>query len=589
MSTLQDVLKRYDNPSKKRFSEINFTRELDQLPEKYWTHKEFRSEYLAFSFMEDAGQEHWGTFYGPFMEGEHKDSGELILRPDIKNITAYDISYWESRASASVNPLMKMRYLGLVYDFKKKITGHSPSFKDIIRPYIEVIIQVVSERYHEHDHEGYCLMERALDISIQVNALDLFEQAQEVLWDYDHQVGDDNSPGLWGRHFKLMLKYLDRYGRYESKLVLEHEECFNRIEKLILDGGDSIDLLKDQCELLCDYYQRRGIRDKIVELMNRMYSAIKPFIMVKGGVWAHGMIQSTQALYRKYHLYKEAKRLFTDIQDLGQSALESMTEHRFSLPINKENLDAFIEDFLSGTPREIFEKYLFENIPNIAIERQKLKEREKQDPLSYLCNTVIFDFLGYPISNIGTGKDSEHQKLMYEIYQGMILQAIYLKIEVDKMRENNVLSKEVVFDAFKGSPLMLEEQRGIFERGIEAYFEGDYIVACHLLVPLFEAAIRQLVALCEGEILRPSKDPSKGNEYISLEGLLNSDRVREVLEEDIQMYFKNLFTEQSGWNLRNRISHGLLSTDQFNSVVADRVFHAFCLLSLIKLKDKEVG
>jgi hypothetical protein len=85
-----------------------------------------------------------------------------------------------------------------------------------------------------------------------------------------------------------------------------------------------------------------------------------------------------------------------------------------------------------------------------------------------------------------------------------------------------------------------------------------------------------------GEILRPKYNPDEGNEYKSLEGLLCQECVRDALGNDITTYFKVLFTDSNGGNLRNNVSHGLLIANAFNEDMANRVFHAFLILSLVK-------
>ncbi len=591
MDTLKEILDIYDNPGKKRFTNFDITGDLSGLPEDVRNQKDTQSELLAFSFQNNTGKDHWNTYYGPLTTWKRKDTGEEILRPDIKDITPDDIAYWESRASISKNPLMKMRYAGLVFDFKKKITGEMPNYEKITRPYTESIIQVVAGEYHNHSIEGYYFLERALQMASMIHAKDLFDQAQKVLWDYDHKVADDNSPGLWGRHFQLMLDYIDRYAQYEIMLVQEHEERFSRLESKALKNGGATDqyvhLMNDQCGLLCDYYTRKKQPEKAKEHLDRLQTAMRASFILRGGIWSQAMLQRLQVEYRKYHLYKEANRLFIDIQDLGKSALESMRRHEFSVPIDNNQLNAFVEDFLSGTPRDVFIKYVTNNIPKINIERQHQKEEAEQFPLLDFIRTTTFDSSGNPIKNVGMGKDAEHQKLMYSMYKRMIISAVFLRIEVTKMEEKKILSKDVILDEFKDSLLISKTQFGIFERGIEAYFDHDYLVTCHLLIPLFESTIRRLTAFQGGQILRQSKDPLNGNEYIALDSLLDCNEIKNLLKEDVQMYFKNLFTDQNGWNLRNLTSHGLIQTNEFNSTTADRIVHAFCLLSMIKLNDSE--
>lgn len=72
-------------------------------------------------FQDNTGKDHWGTFLGPLTTWKRKDTGEEILCPDKRLIIIDHIDYWERRSVETCNPLMKMRYLGLVFDFKRVI------------------------------------------------------------------------------------------------------------------------------------------------------------------------------------------------------------------------------------------------------------------------------------------------------------------------------------------------------------------------------------------------------------------------------------------------------------------------------------
>ena len=112
--------------------------------------------------------------------------------------------------------------------------------------------------------------------------------------------------------------------------------------------------------------------------------------------------------------------------------------------------------------------------------------------------------------------------------------------------------------------------------------EKDYIVACHILVPLFESVIRNLAASTGHEVLRASGEPEEGNEYVSLEKLLGVLEQDDNEHKDIYVYFKNLFTDKFGWNTRNLLCHGALASSAFNNTLANRIVHAFLLLSQIR-------
>ena len=99
---------------------------------------------------------------------------------------------------------------------------------------------------------------------------------------------------------------------------------------------------------------------------------------------------------------------------------------------------------------------------------------------------------------------------------------------------------------------------------------------------MFESAIRVLCKINGGDILRPKNNPDEGNEYKSLEGMLSQGCVINALGDNITTYFRVLFTDSNGGNLRNNVSHGTLPASSFSAGVANRIFHAFLLLSLLK-------
>lgn len=107
-----------------------------------------------------------------------------------------------------------------------------------------------------------------------------------------------------------------------------------------------------------------------------------------------------------------------------------------------------------------------------------------------------------------------------------------------------------------------------------------FLVACHLLVPIFESAIRRLAAYSGINVFSLNKDGD--NEYKTLDKLLENLKEDKRIPTDIYEYFQNLFTDKFGWNIRNLISHGLLQAGAFNKTMADRIVHAFLTLSLIK-------
>lgn len=590
--TLNETLLSFDSTERKGFYDYEVVEAINELPEDIRNSRDAQYEILAFSFSENA-EKYWGTFYGPKITWKRKDTGEDIYTPDRSQISADAISYWEDRANIVVNPLLKMRYTGLVLDFKKFVTGKQPDFQKNWKGNIISILETVEGDYPEHALSCYYYTKHALDLSVTINDKSLIERSVEAFLTLDKKYAtDDDKPGLWARTFEALLKHRDCFSKYENDILQAHIERFDRFEKLAMAEGAQTDIhghhMQDQAELLAEYYKLTGYVGDIKPLLDRTMNAFRKSFKLRGGMWAQGMIEIMQRLYRKYHLYKEANYLLAEIRQLGEAALKDLSPISISIPIDNALIEQHWNRMLSGTPEEQGLKFLLEYLPRIDNERA-IQEKEKEEaPFFDMMRTTTINSKGIPISYLGVGHNSEYQKLIYGIYNRLRMVNSFLHQHIQKLKECGLLTTDYVMNSmFKDSLVILNEQRNILERGFEAFFQEDYLVACHLLIPQFESVIRNVCVTTGGEILRPKSNPEAGNEYKSLEGLLDQDCVKKALGEDIVTYYKVLFTDSSAGNWRNLVCHGLLGADAFNADMADRVFHAFLILSLVKPIEKD--
>ena len=592
---LQDILATYDNPEKKGFDYNDVISEIGkQLPDEEKALPEVRSEILAMQFQDNTGHDVWNTYYGPFATGVENVTGKPVFRPDIAWVKAEDIDYWTKRASETGNPLMKMRYAGLVFDFHKKITGREADYRTIKLPYVQSIINVVKGGYYDYVHVAYMYEERALSCARGFKNRQLIEDAKSALWHLEElYCADDLKSGWWARGFKLMMKYEDVFTNDEMYQKLqEHIDRLTRIERQALKDGNYTDeyahLVNTEVRLLCKYFWKHNQPERIGELLARLYRIFKAAKPARGAMWYHGMLDQMQKLCREYQYEKFANRLYVDIQDCGMEALQSMEVIDVPVEIKNEDIQTYIDERMSGSNEEIMERYIVEYMPNIQRVKHELEKEAEESPLSTLGSTVVYDDYGSPIRKISNDESQAFSKLMHGMYQRMQIESMFISLHKRNMIEKNILTVETVMQALADSPLIHNGQLPIIRRGMESYFAGDYLVACHLLIPQFESAIRRLVAMLGGEILTHDANPNDGNQYVTLNGLLTNDMLTNSgLPEDMIVYFRNLFTNQSGWNLRNLVCHGLLMEGQFSEAKADRIVHAFLILGTIRLKTAE--
>lgn len=563
---LQEVLATFDKPEKKGFDYNDVISAIGKLlPDEQKSLPEVRSEILAMQFQDNTGHDVWNTYYGPFATGVENVTGRPIYRPDIAWVTAEDITYWTKRAQETGNPLMKMRYAGLVFDFHKKITGKDADYKTIKLPYVQSVINVVKGGYYDYVHVAYVYAERALSCARGFKKKELIADAKSALWHLEElYCADDLRSGWWARGFELMMKYEDVFTAEEMHQKLqEHIDRLTRIERQALKEGNHTDeyahLANTEVRLLCKYLWKHNQKDRIGDLLVRLYRIFKAAKPARGAMWYHGMLDQLQKLCREYQYEKFANRLYVDIQDCGMEALQSMEVIDVPVEIKNEDIQTYIDERMSGTNQEVVERYIVEYMPNIQRIKLELEKEAEDSPLSVLGSTIVYDDFGSPIRKIGNDESQAFSKLMHSMYQRMQIESMFMSLYKRNMIEKNILTVETVMQALDNSPLIHSGQRSIIKRGIESYFAGDYLVSCHLLIPQFESAIRRLVAMLGGEILTHDANPNDGNQYITLNGLLTSDALANSgLPEDMIVYFRNLFTNQSGWNLRNQVCHGLL-------------------------------
>lgn len=153
-----------------------------------------------------------------------------------------------------------------------------------------------------------------------------------------------------------------------------------------------------------------------------------------------------------------------------------------------------------------------------------------------------------------------------------------------KMDEKGLLSKDSILEFLKKSPVFDEKRYVFIEKGLDAFFANDYITAIHLLIPQIENAVRTIIEKTGGLTLKPSRNG--GFHLKTFDELLRDEELNKALGEDFTNYFRILFTEQRGWNLRNDVCHGIANTGHFNYASADRVLHALLCLGFIKFEDK---
>jgi hypothetical protein len=227
-----DILNGFDNLEKKDFDEYDVSSYLKFIiqEDKNSISEDLKAEIMAFDFVENYPDQKsgWETYFGPMFVWSNAD-GTSTESPSIQLITPSMIDYWEKRAKECINPILKTRYIGLVWDFKKRITGKNPTHKNC-RMYIEGLNDIANGDFHKYEINTICKLERALNLAIGLNDSKLIEIVKYSIISFEERHSEDGKPGLWGYAFDLLVekKIVNLSEAEENKIINELENKLTR-------------------------------------------------------------------------------------------------------------------------------------------------------------------------------------------------------------------------------------------------------------------------------------------------------------------------------------------------------------------------
>ncbi len=555
-------------------SKINKATEEDQSPEA-------TGERLAFGFCEDYSDKPngWGTYYGPMMVWAG-DDGKTYESPSLSLVNHDVIEYWKIRSQNTNNPIMKSRYSGLVWDLSEAAIGKKPDYKIAI-DYINALLDVTDNDLCEHPTETITKITRAYKVASALNNSELMEKCIESAINLEDRIAEDDKAGLWGFSFDLFVlgKCRNVSAAQQRKLI---DDLESRLERVSKDCSPWV------CESagipLATYYRSKGMDTEVTRVIDIVGGCFEEACLGLATMQASSWLQHAHDVYISFNMKESAERVSKKISEVGPEVLESMQEFSHSMEIPREKLSAYLDSMTSGGLENTLNRIAIHFIPKKDQVEQQVLSLAKNHPLTYFFTKTLQDHKGRPVATIGGIEEDLEGHVIHQLSQNMSLDSFFLKHSFKKTLEVYEVSADDLTSFILQSPIFEESKNDIVKKGVKAYLEEDYMPAIHILIPQVEAAIRTLVELMGGATLR--KNRQGGLQLRTFDDLLRDESVENCFGEDSSFYFRMLFTDQRGWNMRNDVCHGISPTGAFNYSTADRVMHV--LLCLAQVRESNV-
>jgi hypothetical protein len=587
--TINDIFKEFDTLDKKNFDEFDVCSALRTLISKNENEilidDELRAEIIAFEFEENFqylinGNIDYYTHY--FISNKNNEVSKDILINEL--ITTEMIYYWEKRVNETINPILKARYSGLVWDFKKIVTNNLPNH-NICRIHINSLIDIANGDFQKHEVDTLAKLKRALTLAISLNDDDLVEKVKNAIISFEKRHSIDDKPGSWGHSFDLLIdnKKVNLTISEEQEIIRELE---NKLNRLITANNENrktnLWAAEEAAIRLATYYSKRQKNKNAKRVILEVGNAYNKKIADAPALQAYDLLDHLYKLYLKFNLNNEAEALLPRIRELeSKIALERM-EITYTCELPRDEMEEYIVSIINGNPHEIIFHIANIFIPIKKIVKEQILYLSKVNPMFYLIPQRILDDKGHTIAKIGPLEQDPEGHFIRQVFLNFFIENILLRAILNEAIKSKRLSKEDFLSFLNESKVFNEDRFLFIDKALDAYFQNDYIQFIYLIIPQIEEAIRNILEINGGIVLKSSKNGVFN--FKTFDEILRDKIIKEVLGEDLADYFRILFTDQRGYNLRNRVCHGLVDPNIFNQQVSDRVLHSLLCLGVNQIK-----
>ncbi|HLE62304.1 MAG TPA: DUF4209 domain-containing protein [Pyrinomonadaceae bacterium] len=538
-----------------------------------------RAEAVAFFFYERRERDSpWGTYFAPSFTGTKPD-GSVFHNPDIRELNADVASHWEARAKNCKNPVLRARYADLSWDLKQAITGERPDV-EYARIAIESYLEATARCFYTIEVEGIQWIERALDLSLSINDSDRIKRVIDFMFEFYDKIASPQHIGTW------VFTFDDLYDRKDLITPEQQGRIITNLEFMLSKAsteGESFNPWGAQAaaERLAKHYQQVGSKEDVERVIRTYGRAFETASCEASPMLAMAWLQPVIERYQQAGMEADAERVQLASLEKGKNIEADMRHISATVEIPHDELERYL-DWLTGEDLSTsLMRIAGRFIPDADDARKFLVKTAQETPLQALFTVVKVDD-SQIVATAGSVQDDEEGRLLMQLAENIQISQLFLVEALRRQRDRCTPTIEQYLDFLYQSPVYDESARNMLGEGLIAYLEEDFVKAIHVLIPQTERALRNVLVLLGIPVNKQVRRQPGIMQMKNINDILADVRVRQSLSENLWRYLQVLLADKRGFNLRNRVAHGLVSVDECNRRVADQLFHALLALSLIR-------
>ena len=389
--------------------------------------------------------------------------------------------------------------------------------------------------------------------------------------------------GVFGPLDKALLSRMIEHNLFRIKSVLSlvnlgFLDQFNQFERLklksyILDNIHIYFEYSDSFDSVFQFFEKKQDNLFITEIIDTIFN----HVMSKEGkeyVWNYHQVLENLLVWIHYSSDKDENknRILLEIRKLAFSIKEQFKGQGIPYGLSSAQVNAIKNEYSSfdstldifiQTAHRFINCYTYQD----SLARQGLRE---------IFHLTLFDTEYLKISSLGTGIEElniRHCKQTIEIYC-LFVHGIYLPFLKERKDFSHVLHNIKIFDNHMDKLL--------FE-SISQYLDKNYFLFISSIVPLIEAKLRLLLRdVGEADI---KQNKNGGFDFREIGAFFRSKKVQRYLTRSELLVLSMILDNRAGFNLRNKLAHGLMKPSEFNGYYADILLMVVIFISCLEFKE----
>lgn len=505
--------------------------------------------------------------------------GEGSEFPDMRSIDLNTIEHWRKRMELTNHPVLRARYSSLLIYFHEKVIGERPHY-EIFKVFIKSVIDIAEGNLYPV-HSVSLLIKKlraALILSVKMNFRDYTDKLINIIINLENMLREYDNTNLWGFSYDLLIR--------DNRIPIG-EERKERLIKIIKEEFDEI-LQTDDLEnvtriglLIADYYHRTGAGDDLRNVLDKMNEyMMNALSRCDSNIYKLFHLNRMYRAYLRYGYREGVDKISHELLEIGRKVPDELEKihQKLELPDLTLNIESCPEDM-----HMLLEDICAKFTPDVDKIRNMASSEVRGSLSHLLSSTLLIEENDHLLFSANSSKDEEKLVFsrIFRIY--LIIISTYLEKTIKEVIQKCEFNQESFVTYLVNLINPSESEGDSLFKGLIALFAGEYTTALHLLIPQVEAIIRELSERIGERTIRYNEELN-GYEYITLGSLLRSEKVKEVLGENLSSYLTFLYTDPTGLNLRNLICHGIFSGDIFTKENAFLVLHSLlCLVNFLRV------